>query len=244
MNRMKPGIFILGTDTGVGKTVVSAGIALALRERGLKVGVMKPVATGCYGPDGHLISQDAVYLFEAAENEYAPLTSPSRFRHPLAPSVAAMLEKREVALDRIRDAYMELQKHYDFMIVEGIGGLLVPVAKNYFVANLIRDFKLPVVIVARASLGTINHTLLTVDGSIVRGFEIRGIIFNRIPTVNYSLAEITNPKIIHELTGIPLLGSIPEMEDIDVDSCRYGRLKEVFLERVDIDRILANTAIA
>ena len=239
MTAHKPGIFITGTDTEVGKTVVAAGLALALKERGIKVGVMKPVATGCRGTDGHLISADAVYLMEAAENEFPPLTSPSRFRNPLAPNVAAILEKREVNLEQISKAYRELQKHYDFMIVEGIGGLLVPIAKDYFVTNLIREFQLPVLVVARGGLGTINHTLLTVDAAVIRGFEIRGIVFNRIPSVNYSLAEMTNPKVIHDLTGVPILGSLPEIEDLDIESCRYGRLREIFQERVQVDKILA-----
>ena len=148
----KPGIFITGTDTGVGKTVVSAGLAMVLRSRGVKVGVMKPVATGCYGLDKRLISQDAVCLLEAAENEYPAYTSPSRFRNPLSPNVAALLEKKEVDLHQIRAAYKELQKNYDFIIVEGIGGLLVPLAKDYYVANLIREFQLPLVIVDRKSV--------------------------------------------------------------------------------------------
>lgn len=238
----KPGIFITATDTGVGKTVVAAGLALALKDRGIRVGVMKPVATGCYGNDGHLISQDAVYLLEAAENDNPVWASPSRYRNPLAPSVAAMIEKREVDLKQIRRAYQELQKEYDFIIVEGVGGLMVPLTKDYFVSHLIREFKLPVVIVSRATLGTINHTLLTVDAAAVRGFDIRGIIFNRIPKANFSLAEITNPKVIHELTSIPILGSIPEMDDIDIDSCRFGKLKEVFKERVQIDKLLHGTS--
>ena len=184
----KPGIFITGTDTGVGKTVIAAGLALVLRSRGIKVGVMKPVATGCYGLEKRLISQDAVYLMEAAENEYPAYTSPSRFRNPLSPNVAAMLEKKEVDLNQIRAAYKELQKNYDFIIVEGIGGLLVPLAKDYYVANLIREFQLPMAIVSKSGLGTINHTLLTVDAALIRGFDIRGIIFNRMPTVNFSMA--------------------------------------------------------
>ena len=240
--KIKPGIFITGTDTGVGKTVVAAGLALALKARGIKVGVMKPVATGCYGPDNRLISQDAVYLFEAAENEYPRLTNPSRFRHPLAPNVASAIEKRPVNIDEIHRAYQELQKHYDFIIVEGIGGLLVPITNDYFVANLIKEFKLPLVIVSRGGLGTINHTLLTLDAAVIRGFEIRGIIFNRIPAVNYSIAEITNPKVIHELTGVQVLGSIPEMPEVDVETCKFGRLKEIFRERVQIDRILSEPA--
>lgn len=235
---MKSGIFITGTDTGVGKTLVAAGLAMALRERGIKVGVMKPIATGCYGADNRLVSQDAVFLMEAAENDVPPLICPSRFRNPLAPNVASTIEKKEISLKQIFAAYEEMQRRYDYVIVEGIGGLMVPLVKDYFVANMIRDFQLPIVVVSRASLGTINHTLLTLDAALIRGFDIRGILFNRIPVANFSLAEITNPKIIHELTNIPILGSLPEMDDVDVETCRFGRLKEVFIERVLIDKIL------
>lgn len=240
---MKPGIFITGTDTGVGKTVVAAGLALALKARGAKVGVMKPVATGCFGAEKRLVSYDAVYLMEASENEFPPLTSPSRFRNALAPNVAALLEKKIVDLKQIRRAYQELQKYYDYLIVEGIGGLLVPLTKDYFVSNLIQEFELPIVIVARSGLGTINHTLLTIDAAVIRGFEVRGLIFNRIPMVNYSLAEITSPKTIHDLTGVPLLGSLPEMEDLNVESCHFGNLKEIFQERIQVDKILANLVL-
>ena len=235
---MPKGVFITGTDTGVGKTIIAAGLSLVLKSRGIRVGVMKPVATGCWGDNKTLISQDAVYLFEAAENEYAPLTSPVRFRNPVAPSVAAIYEQKEVNLDTIRRAYRELQKHYDFIIVEGIGGILVPIKKNYLVANLIREMGLPIIIVSHVSLGAINHTLLTVDSALIRGFLIKGIIFNRAPLVNYSLAELTNPRVIHELTGLPVLGTLPEMEDVDVERCQFGKLKEVFEDRINVDAIL------
>ncbi len=236
---VKPGIFITGTDTNVGKTVVAAGLALSLRARGMRVGVMKPVATGCDGPANRLVSLDAVYLWEAAENEYPSLTSPSRFRNPLAPHVAATLERTQVDIKNVHRAFRELQKHYDFIIVEGVGGLMVPIAKDYFVSNLIRDFQLPLVIVSHGGLGAINHTLLTVDAALVRGFDIKGIIFNRVSTANMSLAELTNPREIHELTQIPILGSLPEVPGLDVDSCRFGHLKETFEERIRIDRIVS-----
>lgn len=232
------GVFITGTDTAVGKTVVAAGLALVLRERGMRVGVMKPVATGCIGDGKRLVSEDAVYLFEAAENEFAPLTNPLRFRNQLAPSVASIVEKKEIPIERILKCYQELQRHYDFIIVEGIGGLLVPITKEYFVANLIHEMGLPAVIVARGGIGTINHTLLTIDAATIRGFEVRGLIFNRMPRVNFSLAEITNPKAIHDITGTPVLGTLPELEDVDVERCQFGSLKEVFKERIDLDRLL------
>ncbi len=235
---MKAGIFITGTDTGVGKTVVAAGLALALKSRGLKVGVMKPVATGCMGTEKYLISEDAVFLWEAAENEYPSLTSPFRFRNPLAPHVASTLEKKFVDPKKLVRAFRELSKHYDYLIVEGIGGLFVPLARDYYVCNLIKDFDLPLVVVARSTLGAINHTLLTVDAALVRGLEVRGIIFNRVPLVNYSLAEITNPKVIHELSGVPILGSLPELDGLDVSTCRYGQLQNMVQERIQLDKLL------
>jgi len=234
---MKSGIFITGTDTDVGKTVISAGLALVLRSRGIKVGVMKPVATGCYGVNERLVSQDAVFLMEAAQNEYPPLTSPSRFRNPLSPNVAAMLEKKEVDVQGILKSYRQLQKHYDFLIVEGVGGLMVPLKKDYYVANLIHDMGLPIVIVSYAGLGAINHTLLTVDAATIRGLEVRGIIFNRVSVANYSLAELTNPKVIHDLSGVPILGSLPNIDGLNMDSCQFGKLKEIFQDRIRIDKI-------
>ncbi len=239
---MKAGIFITGTDTDVGKTVVSAGLALVLRARGLRVGVMKPVATGCYGGDGRLVSQDAAFLMEAAQNEYPPLTSPARFRNPLSPNVAAMLEKKEVDIPAILKSYRELQKHYDFLVVEGVGGLMVPLKKDYYVANLIRDMGLPIVIVSYAGLGAINHTLLTVDAATIRGLEVRGIIFNRVSVTNYSMAELTNPKVIHDLSGVPILGTLPDVEGLNMDNCQFGKLKEIFQERIQVDKILGNFA--
>ena len=241
---MKAGVFITGTDTDVGKTVISAGLAFVLRDRGMRVGVMKPVSTGCYGGGERLVSQDAVFLMEAAQNEYPPLTSPSRFRNALAPSAAAMLEKKEVDVPHILKSFRTLQKHYDFIIVEGVGGLMVPLKKDYYVANLIRDMGLPIVIVSYAGLGAINHTLLTVDAATIRGLEVRGIIFNRVSVTNYSLAELTNPKVIHDLSGIPILGSLPNIEGLNMDNCQFGRLKEIFQERIRIDKISGNFVCA
>ncbi len=235
---MGRGIFVTGTGTGVGKTVIAAGLAMVLRERGIRVGVMKPVATGCIGLNGYLVSMDAVFLFEAAENEYPPLTSPCRFRNPVAPNVAQVYENQTVEIEDILKAYRRLSRLYDYVIVEGIGGLMVPLKKKYYVANLIRDMQLPVLVVSNIGLGTINHTLLTVDSAMIRGLMVRGIIFNRAPRVNFSLAELTNPKVIHELTGLPILGTLPEIDEVDVERLKFGRLREIFKDRVNIDVLL------
>lgn len=234
----KPGIFITGTDTDVGKTVVSAGLALVLRAQGIRVGVMKPIATGCMNFGKKLVSTDAVFLMEAAENEWTAHTSPSRYRHPVSPNVAADIEKKPVDLEKIRRAYAELEKHYDFIIVEGIGGLMVPIHPKYYVTDLVREFKLPIVIVAKPGLGSINHTLLTTDAARIRGIDVKGIIFNRVPRANLSMAEMSNPKVISELTKLPILGSLPEIEDMDIERCKFGSLREMFQERIRIDTLI------
>lgn len=232
------GVFIIGTDTGVGKTIVAAGLALCLRDRGIKVGVMKPIATGCMTSDKKLYSADAIYLFEAAQNEYPFLSNPIRFRNPLAPHVASQIEKTPVDLKKILWAYHEICQLYDFIIVEGIGGLLVPFTNNYFVVDLIREFDLPVIIVARASLGTINHTLLTVQAGVNKGLNVLGIILNGMPQANLSMAEITNPRVIQDLTGLPILGVLPHLMDVDVDNMLFGNLKKTFAEKVEVETIL------
>lgn len=232
------GIFIIGTDTGVGKTVTAAGLALCLKERGVKVGVMKPVATGCLGSNKKLYSPDAIYLFEAAENEYPLLSSPVRFQNPLAPVVASRVERKPVDLKRIIWAYHEIKEIYDFIIVEGIGGLMVPFTDNYFVADLAKEFKLPVLIVARGNLGTINHTLLTVQSARNQNLPIKGILLNGVSKENLSMAEMTNPRVIEDLTGVPVVGSIPQLDNVSVENMSFGNLKETFKSKVNLDLLL------
>lgn len=237
---MRKGIFVVGTDTGVGKTIVAAGLTLALRSRGIRVGVMKPIATGCLGHAGRLVSMDAAYLMEAALMDTPALVSPVRYRNPVAPSIAAMVEKVEVNIESIVDAYKQLQKEFDFIVVEGIGGVLVPIKENYFMSNLVEALDLPALIVTSSKLGTINHTLLSVEALLIRGIEIAGIIMNGVTVNNISLAEVTNPKTVADLSSQPFLGTLPKLMDVDVEAMHFGKLGEVFEERIDIGKILGD----
>jgi len=182
-------IFITGTDTGVGKTYVAKAIIYQLRLKGYKVAAFKPIVSGG--------TEDLDVL--GAENVYV-------FKHPLAPSVAARLEHRSISINKILSRYKQLCQENDYVIVEGIGGLLVPIKKGYFVADLIKDMAAPTIIVARPWLGTINHTLLTVKYAQNCGIKILGIVFNETQKTKRGICERTNPKEIEREARVPILG--------------------------------------
>ena len=206
---MGKGIFITGTDTEVGKTLIAGGMAGVWVKRGKRIGVMKPVESGCVRSDNGLQPQDALFLKEmSASADELELINPYRFEHPLAPSMAAELEGIEIDLKEIERIYRQLEHTHDLMLVEGAGGLLAPVYKTFTVADLIKLLDIPLVVVAKNSLGTINHTLLTVEYARNNGLTVLGIIINNLISSPDSSSE-TNPQIIKELSGLPLLGVVP-----------------------------------
>lgn len=193
------GIFITGTDTDVGKTTVACALVKALRARSFRVGVFKPVATGD--------RRDAKLLWKAAGKiQDFKTVNPVFLEKPLAPWVAG-----RVSLRRIFQGWDRLKKRFGFIVVEGAGGALVPIRKNFWVVDLIRKMGLPVLIVARAGLGTINHTLLTVEALRKRRLKILGIVLNRYTGEN--LAERTNPRALRRLLRLPV-GTLRKNESI------------------------------
>jgi dethiobiotin synthetase len=218
------GLFITGTDTGVGKTIVTAAIAVRLRQEGVNVGVMKPVSTGCVRRREGLVSEDAEFLAKAADVP-GPLEdiSPLRLAEPLAPTVAAARARIELDLAPVWAAWRRLRRAHQIMLVEGIGGLLCPVTPKECVADLAKAFGLPLVVVARSGLGTINHTALTVEVARARGLRVAGVIINRYHHDTPDLAEMTNPDEIRRVTGVDVLGLVP---DDPTTSFREGVLGE------------------
>jgi dethiobiotin synthetase len=203
------GIFITGTDTGVGKTYTGTSIAAAMRRKGVDVGVMKPAETGCRVRQGKLVPADALALMRSAGvADPLELVNPFRFRAPLAPLIAARLEGKRVHLRKIVAAYQSLEQQHEFMIVEGAGGILVPLSRSQSYRDLAALLGLPVLIVARPGLGTINHTLLTVEALQQRTIPIAGIVINYGGKREAGLAERTNPAIIERLSGVPVIGII------------------------------------
>lgn len=216
---MIKGIFITGTDTGIGKTIIAGGIAAVLIKHGFDIGVMKPFETGVSRRNGKWKLQDGEFLGKAAGvTDPDNLITPCCFEKPLAPYAAAELENVQIDLKSIHSAFAELTSKHQIVLVEGAGGLLVPIKKNYFYANLAKDLNLPVIIVARPGLGTINHTLLTIKAAQFYKLKIMGIIFNNYNNNNYGIAEKTNPQIIEEFSGIPVLGEIPFLFDLDIEN--------------------------
>lgn len=204
-------IFVSGTDTGVGKTVVAAALARLLRDRGVNVGVMKPVTSGCIERDGLLVSEDAELLAWAAGVPLDDECAPFCLRTPIAPSVAAAREGVKIDFARIRESYEELLRRHDFVIVEGAGGLMVPLHGGMLVADLVTALKLPLLVVARPNLGTINHTVLTCFTARQLEIDVRGVVVNSYPE-SPDIAEEYAPHLIDSLSGAPLLGVFPHIE--------------------------------
>jgi len=207
---MPKGLFVTGTGTEVGKTVVTAALAHAFGRQGVDVGVAKPIATGCQRRNGKLISTDAKQLLRASGvKDPVEWVSPYRFKPPVAPSVVS--GKRGISFSRIDQAIRRLSDHHDLLLVEGIGGLLVPLDARRTVLDLAAHLKLPLLVVAHAGLGTLNHTLLTLEAARSRRLEVAGIILNQRSRAP-SLAEQTNPKVLRKLSQVPILGVIPRLK--------------------------------
>ena len=202
------GLFITGTDTGVGKTVVAAGLAALLRCRGLTVGVLKPVETGC--DSDHEWPEDGAMLAAAAGVEDGPVAAvvPCIYGEPLAPLVAARRACRPVPLDALDRAFAALAGN-DWVLVEGAGGLSVPISDELDMAGLAARWELPLLVVARPGLGTLNHTYLTVHYARSRGLDVIGVVISGYPDADADVATASNPPMIEQMCGVPVLGLVP-----------------------------------
>ena len=209
---MGSGIFITGTDTGVGKTFVACGLAALLKKSGYKVGVMKPAETGCDSGNGKILPQDTIALKEASGCGLSlEQICPYQFREPLAPSVAANREGVKIDIDRLMQIYGEISSLHDITIIEGAGGLLVPLLPSYTYADFAKVLKLPIIVVAANKLGMINHLLLTLEHASCKGLSVLGYVLNQMES-RPSLASETNREALASLTGVPCMGEIPYFE--------------------------------
>src|ERR1700677_1535673 len=194
-----PGLFVTGTDTGVGKTLVGGAIADWGRRRGMRGAVCKPVATGCERRREGLVSEDAEFLAHHADARF-PLDTicPQRFAEGLAPAIAAERAGTSIEWNAIDAVMQMMSRESDFMIVEGGGGVMVRMDRDSRVLDMMGWLGLPAVVVARAGLGTINHTLLTVEALRRAKVRVAGVVINEYPPETPGVVEETNPRAIEK----------------------------------------------
>ncbi len=198
---LKNGLFVTGTDTGVGKTLVAAGLTRMLANRGVSVGVFKPVASGgTISEDGKLLQRAAKFPDSAYRN-----IVPFHYKQPLAPWVAGW-EEGPINLLQVEKVYQKGKAAWDCLIVEGVGGVRVPITQNFFVTDWMVKWKLPVLVVARAGLGTLNHTLLTVEALERRKIKLLGVLVNGY--TGKGIAEQTNVKALKKLLRVAVFGPL------------------------------------
>ncbi len=208
-----PALFISGTDTGIGKTIVTAALARHFSLKGLKVGVMKPIETGVADPEQ--LGNDATLLRWAAESsDPDEQISPYRYPLPLAPCQAADLAGRQIDVDEIITAYNKLRQDKELVLIEGAGGLMVPIRGGFLMADLVGKLQLPLLIVTHPRLGTLNHTLLTTFTAQAMGLSTAGVIINKMPE-KPDQAEKSAPHLLASLASADVLSVFPEVEGTD-----------------------------
>jgi dethiobiotin synthetase len=198
-------ILIVGTDTGVGKTIVTTGLGRFLYKKGIKVGIGKLVATGGEG--------DLNFFYKIGEIPKERIFFVYLFKFPASPHLSAEIEKSEIKIKKIKEKYQKVKKNYEIIITEGVGGILVPLTRNYLLIELIQEIDIPALIVARSTMGTINHTLLTIEALKNRRIKIVGVILNSIEKEKKIIIE-DNVKIIKKLGKVEVFGVVPYFKEV------------------------------
>jgi dethiobiotin synthetase len=224
------GLFITATGTGIGKTMVTAGLALALADQGIDVGVMKPVQSGGE-PDDPGSDGMRLKAWTGVTDRLQEIVV-YNFSLPVAPGLAAELAGEEIEVDRILAALKMLQQKHEVILVEGAGGWVVPLGKEWTMADLAVQIGWPVLIVAHPQLGTINHTALTASAIRQRGLRIAGVVLNGLKPGVDDPSIPHNPRLIERFAGVPVWGTVPWIEG----GLTATKIKKVFLQHVDIKK--------
>ena len=224
-------LFITGTDTDVGKTYITAGLAIVIRKMGIDVGIMKPFAAGTAQKKGYK-SRDVAMLSKMAQVcDAENLMNPQFFPTPASPYTAWKNLKIKPRINSVLSSFKRLSRIHSVMLVEGMGGIMTPILKDYFITNLIKDMAIPVILVTRTKIGTINHTMMTIKMCEKYKIPIKGIIINDLDSDGYKTKELT--RDLKSLTGLPILGSIPFIGDFG-ESALY----RVFRKNLDLKLLL------
>lgn len=218
---LPPGLFIVGTDTGVGKTYVAARIAAALAEQGLRVGVYKPAASGCQKMGRRVVSTDALALWNAAGKPGTlDAVCPQRFFAPLAPHLAARQERKRIDSDLLHRGLKYWQRRSDVVIVEGAGGLMSPVGEREYVADLAADFGYPLILVSPNRIGTINSTLVTLIAAAAfeRPLSVAGIVLNDVLPPNSG-----DPSVLSNRMELEMRCSVPVLAQLGFEAAGFDQ---------------------
>ena len=211
-NPQRRGIFVAGTDTGVGKTVVAAGLTRLAWEKGLRVLAVKPIETGCPIRSGELYPEDGAFLARATDGDLTlDECAPSRFSLPASPYRAAAMEGKRLKVDDLVEHVLALAEGADLTVVEGAGGLLVPIEERLMMIDLIERLGYPVILVSRSALGTMNHTLLSLEALAKREIDTLGVILSRTSSQRGPEEEFT-PRDLTRLVGEIPLAVLPYLE--------------------------------
>lgn len=222
-DRLHKGVFIVGTDTDVGKTYVSALLMKKLLENGVKAVYFKGALSGAEEVKGNLIPGDAKYVCEVSglQENYNRMVSYS-FKTPVSPHLASRLENKEIFMSKIVEDHMTLCEKYSFILAEGSGGIICPIKitdkESIFLEDIIKALNYEVIVVTRSGVGTINHTCLTIAYLKSKAIPIRGIIFNEYDKDNGVHRD--NAEVVEKLTGINVLAYVPKgssKQDINID---------------------------
>lgn len=237
---MARGLFVTGTDTGAGKTLVSCAILAALSRRGLRVAAFKPVETGCRREKALLIGEDCEKLAAASRSGQTPGdVAAYLFSEPAAPLVSAEAESETISRDVVRARYDAIASSADFVLVESAGGLMVPLADGWTTRDLAVELGHPGLVVIASKLGCINHALLSLDAMRTSGIPIAGYVVNEVPTDGaYPLAVRTNRDILRRFANATEVGAMPMLgAEAATDFDALARLAE---EHLDLDALLAD----
>ena len=223
-------IFITGTDTDVGKTYITAGLAVTLRKMGVDIGVMKPFAAGNTQKNGFK-SEDVEILSKAAQiHDPENLVNPQFFPIPASPYTAWKKLKIKPKIPTILKSFKKLSNLHEMLLIEGMGGVMTPILKDYHITNLIKEMNIPTIIVTRSKVGTVNHTIMTVKFCEKFKIPIKGIIINNFDK-GYPVKQLKND--LEGLTGVKILGSIPFLKNLSDTS-----LYRTFKKNIDMKTIL------
>lgn len=239
---MTKGIFITGTDTDVGKTVITAGIMHLLRTQGCNATYFKAALSGAVLENGKTLPGDTRFVceFSRLNEEYEKLT-PYVYKTSVSPHLASKIENNPIDIDVVKEKFNQLKEKYEYIVAEGSGGVVCPLIcdenNTYLLYELIKELGMSVIIVSRSALGTINHTVLTVEFLEKLGMDVKGIIINGFEENN--ICHKDNVDMIKRLTKVPIIAVIPVIENVNVENMEFGNLKQCIEDNISIEKLIS-----